>query len=220
MTELKEELKIGADEGPVEYAERAEAVRERHCRETGERLSTSSTMPGEGPGEVLERIKAIKEADAIRGAGRTRRRERADKTDANQERKGGMTATEESTRRFRVRSQERDVEKAVSEFEAKKKRLYRSDGSKVYGEAEHAERLGELTEQLREKVEAVATEATEDAERYDRESPVALLRGPRGGCPGFGKGASSDLQSVREGGLRGHARAGAHRADLRRVRGL
>ena len=35
-------------------------------------------------------------------------------------------------------------------------RLYRSDGSQVFSDEEHAERLGKLTEGLREKAEAVA----------------------------------------------------------------
>jgi hypothetical protein len=165
MTELKEELKVGPDEGAVEYAERAEAALERHYRQTGERLSAWGTMPGEGPVGILKRMKVLKEADNIRAAGRARKtegRRRAEKTDASQERKGGME--EVSThQRYRAKSQERDTERAVSEFETAKKRLYRSDGTKVYGEEEHAERLGKLTADLREKTEAVVREAHEHA---------------------------------------------------------
>ncbi|MEJ7872826.1 MAG: hypothetical protein WKF67_11265, partial [Rubrobacteraceae bacterium] len=74
MTELREELKIRPDEGAVDYAERVEAVLEEHRKETGERLTAHGTMPGEGPGEVLERMKVLKTADGIRASERARRR--------------------------------------------------------------------------------------------------------------------------------------------------
>jgi len=48
-------------------------------------------------------------------------------------------------------------------------RLYRSDGSQVFSDEEHAERLGKLTEGLREKAEAVAAEARSDVIGYERE---------------------------------------------------
>jgi deoxyribodipyrimidine photolyase len=189
MTELKEELKVTPDEEPVEYVERAEAALDQHYRETGERLSVWSTIPGEGPGEVLERLKVVKEVDAIRGAGRARearRQERAEEA----HRKDATGGESTHHRNYRAKSQERDIERAVSEFEVAKQRLYRSDGTKVYGEGEHAERLENLTEGLREKGEAVAREAHEDAEGYDKEAlalsyvdpPSRWSPAPRGGA--------------------------------------
>lgn len=78
---------------------------------------------------------------------------------------------------FRTKSQEKDVERAVSEFEAEKKRLYR-DGVKLFSDEEHTRRLGELTEDLREKVEAVASEAAADAEGYEREALALSYQDP------------------------------------------
>ncbi len=99
--------------------------------------------------------------------------ERREELRAKREGRPGHEARPSGTttlsRGSRAKSQERDVEKAVEEFEAAKKRLYRRDGSQVYGEAEHAERLGKLAAELRERAEAVAAEAQEDAEGYDRE---------------------------------------------------
>ncbi len=100
-------------------------------------------------------------------------RERREELRAKREGRPGHEARPSGTttlsRGSRAKSQERDVEKAVEEFEAAKKRLYRRDGSRVYGEAEHAERLGKLAAELRERAEAVAAEAQGDAEGYDRE---------------------------------------------------
>lgn len=77
----------------------------------------------------------------------------------------------------RTENQERAVEKAVSAFEAEKKRLYR-DGVKLFSDEEHTRRLGELTEDLREKVEAVASEAAADAEGYEREALALSYQDP------------------------------------------
>jgi hypothetical protein len=115
-------------------------------------------------------MKVLREAEAIRSAERERRRERQESTTPRRKEKDVSEAAQESSRRFRIKSQERDVERAVSEFEAQKKRLYRSDGTKVYGEKEHAERFGKLQEGLREKIEAIVGEAAADAEGYEREA--------------------------------------------------
>lgn len=95
----------------------------------------------------------------------------------------GMSVAEESTRRGRIAHQERAVERAVEEFEAQKKRLYRVDGKEVYGQAEHAERLGSLADELREKVEAVVTEAEEHAEGYEREALALSYTDPAESVP-------------------------------------
>ena len=192
MTELREELKIRPDEGAVEYAERIEAVLEEHRLETGERLTAHGTMPGEGPGEVLERIGVLKTADGIRSAERVRHRARegngANRQKENYMTSNASTAADESSRRYRTRSQERDVERAVSEFEATRKRLYRVDGTPVYGDEEHKERLGKLTAALREKVEAVVTEADADAEGYDREVLALSYTDPAETVPASDRG--------------------------------
>jgi hypothetical protein len=116
--------------------------------------------PDESAADYAERTKAVLERPSRQAA----------RPDAAQENKDRTTVTDESMRRFRTKAQEHEVGRTVSEFEAKKKRLYRSDGAKVHGEEEHSERLGKLKEELREKVEAVAAEAREDAEGYEREA--------------------------------------------------
>jgi len=194
MKVLREELKIRPDEGAVDYAERVEAVLEEHRRrsQTGERLTAHGTMPGEGPGEVLERIRVLNEAEGVRSAERARRRARegngTNRQKENYMTSNASTATDDSSRRYRTKSQERDVEKAVSEFEAAKKRLYRSDGSKVYGDEEHAERLGKLTDGLREKAEAVAAEARSDIEGYERAVLASSYTDPASLVPASDRG--------------------------------
>jgi len=192
MTELRDELKIRPEEGAVDYAERVEAVLEEHRVQTGERLTAHGTMPGEGPGEVLERMKVLKRADGIRSSERARRRAQegngTNRGKDNDVTRNASTAADESSRRFRTRSQERDVERAVSEFEAAKKRLYRADGSKVYGDEEHAERLGKMADGLREKAEAVAAEARSDIEGYEREALALSYTDPASLVPASDRG--------------------------------
>ncbi len=178
MTELKDELRPKPDEDAVEYAERVEARLERHHKETGERLSVWSILPGEGPGEALERERKLSEADKIRAASRERQRPRDVEGTQTKERD---VSTEESSRGYRIKSQERDVERAIADFKESEKRLYRRDGSKVYGEAEHSERLGKLTSELSEKVEAVITEAQEDAQGYEQEALALSYTDPTKG---------------------------------------
>jgi hypothetical protein len=88
---------------------------------------------------------------------------------------------------------------AISEFEENKARLYRRDGSKVYGEAEHSERLGKLTAELSEKVEAVITEAQEDAQGYEQEALALSYTDPTKGLIGTDRERFSvSLPLVRE----------------------
>lgn len=163
MTELKEELKVKPGESAPEYAERTEDVLKKHHEETGERLHPTGTLPDEAPGETIVRLKMLNEAGDIEAAARERR-------DAERERPGPLVIS-------RTASQEKDVERAVSAFEAEKKRLYRG-GVKLYADEEHTRRLGELTEDLREKVEAVAEEAARDAVGYEREALALSYRDP------------------------------------------
>lgn len=171
--DLKEELKPKPGEDAVEYAERTEVALQRHHQETGECFRSHAVLPGEGPGEALARIKVLNEADGIHSAARERRRqETPQETPQDTQRKEKyMTRTiDESSRSYRMKSQERDVERAVSEFEEKKRRLYRKGGTRVFGEAEHSERMGKLTSELSEKAEAVIAEAEEDAREYETEA--------------------------------------------------
>ncbi len=62
------------------------------------------------------------------------------------------------------------MERTVSAFEEAQKKLYRTDGSKVYGDEEHAERLGRLREEFGEKIGKVVSEIEEDAEGYEQEA--------------------------------------------------
>jgi hypothetical protein len=108
-------------------------------------------------------------------------------------------STEESSRSYRIKSQERDVERAIADFQESEKRLYRRDGSKVYGEAEHSERLGKLTSELSEKVEAVISEAQEDAAAYDQEALALSYTDPTKGLIGTDRERLSvSLPLVRE----------------------
>lgn len=191
MTILKDELKVRPDEGAVEYAERTEAVLEQHYEETGERIHSMAMLPDEGPGETLERIKMLREADNIREAGRTRRSEsrdkQADRTNQKKE-KDVSSAAEKSSRSFRLKSQERDVERAASAFEEAQKKLYRTDGSKVYGDEEHAERLGKLREGLTEKIGKVVSEAEADAKSYEKEALAFSYTDPASQVPASERG--------------------------------
>jgi hypothetical protein len=177
MTELKlkEELKVRPGESAPEYAERAKDVLNRHHEETGERVHPMATLTDEAPGETLVRLKVLSEAYDIEAAARKRQREQQGK--GKDMEKDASAATEESTRSFRLKSQERDVEKAVAAFEDEKKRLYRG-GVKLYADQEHNRRLGELTDGLRERVEAVSSEAARDAEGYDKEALALSYRDP------------------------------------------
>lgn len=97
-------------------------------------------------------------------------------------------AAQESTRRGRIAHQERSVGRAVSEFEAAKGRLLRRDGTRIYGEAEHAERVEALTEGLRGKVGAVAKEAEGHAEEYEREALALSYSDPAQAVPASERG--------------------------------
>ena len=65
---------------------------------------------------------------------------------------------------------ERRAEQAISEFEEKKRRLFRADGSKVYGEAEHAERMAALASELHEEIGREIEGAEQDAVEREQEA--------------------------------------------------
>jgi hypothetical protein len=192
MTKLKDELRPKPDEDAVKYAKRVEARLERHQKETGERLSKWSILPGEGPGEALERDRKLSEADKIRKAEWDRQYMQSNKKEKDM-------STDKSSRSYRIKSQEHDVEKAIANFEENKTRLYRRDGSQVYGEAEHSERLGRLTSELSAKIEAVITEAQEDAVEYEKEALALSYTDPTKGLLGTDRERFSvSLPLVRE----------------------
>lgn len=171
MTELKEELKVRPEEGATEYAERVEGVLERHEQETGEKISPRSFLDGEGPSEVLERVRKLDEAEKTRWADWDRARSKGSSTNpSNGATKDTSLAGEKSSRSYRIKSQRRDVERIVADFEGAEKKLYRADGSKVYGDEEHAERLAKLREEFSEKLGKVVSEVEQDAQEYDKEA--------------------------------------------------
>jgi len=173
MTELKEELKPRADESSMEWTRRTRgSVKEGIVtEEEWRRHSPLCRFPDETTDQFFERQQKLHELDRIERATEQRDRDKRARKDQEMEKPNNevSVAAEESTRSFRLKSQEKDVEKAVSEFEAAQKRLYR-DGVKLYSDDEHNRRLGELTEDLRETVEAVASEAAQDAGKYEQEA--------------------------------------------------
>ena len=58
---------------------------------------------------------------------------------------------------------ENRVERAIKNFEESKRRFFRMDGSKLFGEAEHAERMERLVSELREEVQEEIEGAEADA---------------------------------------------------------
>ncbi len=189
---LKDELAVRPDEDAVEYAERVEGVLEAHKQETGERIHPMATLPDEGPGETLERIKVLREADSILEAERTRHREQqAGQTNHKKEKdmsKDTSSAVEKSSRSFRLKSQERDVQRAASTFEEAKKKLYRVDGSKVFGEEEHSERLGKLREEFSEKLSKVVSEVEGDVIEYEDKARSFSYTDPASQVPASERG--------------------------------
>jgi hypothetical protein len=173
MTELKEELKPRADESSMEWTRRTRGSVEEGIvtEEEWRRHSPLCRFPDETTDQFFERQRKLHELDRIERATEQRDRDKRARKDQEMEKPNNevSVAAEESTRSFRLKSQERDVERAVSEFEAARKRLYR-DGVKLYSDDEHGRRLGELAEDLREKVEAVASEAAQDAGKYEQEA--------------------------------------------------
>lgn len=76
------------------------------------------------------------------------------------------------------RVRERDVELVVSELEAEQNKLYRGDGSRFFGDEEHAERLGKLREEATEKLSRIVSKAEEDAVEYEREALACAYTDP------------------------------------------
>lgn len=96
----------------------------------------------------------------------------------------------QASRAAGLESQERRARKAIEEFEAAKQRLFRRDGTKVYGDAEHEERMGRLVEDLAEDVGAQIEKAEADAQGYERESLGLSYQDPTLGLSG------SDLERL------------------------
>ena len=66
---------------------------------------------------------------------------------------------------------ENRVERAIKNFEERKRRFFRMDGSKLFGEAEHAERMerlvSELREEVQEEIEGAEADAAQPSLGYD-----------------------------------------------------
>ena len=68
---------------------------------------------------------------------------------------------------------DRDLQRAVARFKGGEKELYRKDGSKYYGDQEHAERMGALSSDFEQRVDAIISEAEAEAARHE-EAALAL----------------------------------------------
>jgi hypothetical protein len=75
----------------------------------------------------------------------------------------------------------RRAEQAISAFEEERQRLYRRDGSPVFGEAEHQERMGALVSGLQEEIEAEIDGAREDVATYEHEALALSYADPTKG---------------------------------------
>jgi hypothetical protein len=91
------------------------------------------------------------------------------------------------------------AERAVSEFEESKKRLFRRDGSKVYGEAEHAERMEALVSELHEDIGKEIEGAEQDAAEREQEALGLSYTDPTKGLTGTDRERlSASLPLVRD----------------------
>jgi hypothetical protein len=73
------------------------------------------------------------------------------------------------------------AERAVSEFEEKKQRLFRRDGSRVYGEEEHAERMEALVSELHDAIGHEIEGAEADAAEREQEALALSYTDPTKG---------------------------------------
>lgn len=69
-----------------------------------------------------------------------------------------------------MRTEERQARQAIERYERKKEELFRRDGAKKYGEAEHAERLAELISALQGEIEHLIEGAEKAARRHEEEA--------------------------------------------------
>jgi hypothetical protein len=91
------------------------------------------------------------------------------------------------------------AEQAVSEFEEERQRLYRRDGTPVFGEAEHQERMGALVSGLQEELEAEIDGAREDVAAYEHEALALSYADPTKGLASTDRERfSASLPLVRE----------------------
>ncbi len=126
---------------------------------------------------MLARMKILGEADNIRKADRERG-EKTSTSPTSEANKDTSEAAEKSRRSYRLKSQGRDVQRAGDAFEDAEKKLYRSDGTKLFSDEEHAARLTKLREEFAGKVEKVVSEAETDAKGYEREALASLYTDP------------------------------------------
>jgi hypothetical protein len=75
----------------------------------------------------------------------------------------------------------RRATRALSTFEAARQTLYRPDGSPVYGDAEHQERMQEIVSELRDTLEYEIEGAREAAAEYEQEALALSYTDPTKG---------------------------------------
>lgn len=76
---------------------------------------------------------------------------------------------------------DRDLERAAARFEEAEKELYRRDGRRYYGDQEHAEREGRLASEFGERVDAIISEAEEEAARHEEQALALSYEDPTAG---------------------------------------
>lgn len=160
--EAVEELKPREGEADAEFAERVRTV-ERRLADEGYRASTGWVLPGEdGPTGALQRHEMIRRAREAEQAARPTMREEPKMASST-----GASEFSKATADSRVQGQRREAEKAVAAFEGQAKKLYRSDGSRVYSAEEHQERHAELASEMNRKLSEITGKAEEDARSYE-----------------------------------------------------
>lgn len=185
MNKLLEKLKVQPDEDAVEYSERVERVLAEHEQETGEKVDPRLQLEGEDSSELVKRHKLLSEAYNIQLANGSRHGKESSTDHAT---KDTSLASEKSSRSYRLKAQERDVERIAADFADAEGRLRRKDGTKVFGDEEHAERLGKLRQEFTEKIGKVISEAEADAQEYEREALSYTYQDPASQVPASERG--------------------------------
>jgi hypothetical protein len=93
----------------------------------------------------------------------------------------------------------RRAEQAFGEFEENRQRLFRRDGSKVYGDEEHAERMEALVSELHEEINHEIEGAEQDAAEREQEALGLSYTDPTKGLTGSDRERlSASLPLVRD----------------------
>ena len=76
---------------------------------------------------------------------------------------------------------DRDLDRAVARFEDGQEKLYRRDGFRFYGDEEHRERMSGLSSEFAQKVDAIISEAEEEAARHEEQGLALSYEDPTAG---------------------------------------